>query len=66
MPSYRLTWKIDIDAVDEVTAAREARRYQLDPGAIVGVFDVTDMHGRTTRVDLDEHDEGSTDDKDPK
>ena len=61
MPQYRLTWEIDIDADDVVTAAREARRYQLDPDAIVGVFEVTDKDGHTTRVDLDELDDGSID-----
>lgn len=56
MPQFRLTWEIDIDADDAVTACREARRMQLDAGAIVGAFDVTDKEGRTVHIDLDEMD----------
>lgn len=51
---YRVTWTIDVEAVDEVSAARRARRYQLNPAAQVGVFEVTCKDGHTVRVDLDE------------
>jgi hypothetical protein len=53
MASYRVTWTIDVDADDDVTAARKAQRYQRTPGAEVGVFEVTDEEGRTVTVDLD-------------
>jgi hypothetical protein len=56
MPSYRLTWTIDLDADDAVSAARKARRYQLDPHAQVGVFEVADKDFRVEKVDLDEQD----------
>ena len=55
MASYRVTWSIDVDAEDDVTAAREAQRYQRKPGAEVGVFEVTDKEGRTVTIDLDAH-----------
>ena len=53
MASFRVTWTIDVDAHDEVTAAKEAQRYQRTPGAEVGVFEVTDKEGRTVTVYLD-------------
>jgi hypothetical protein len=40
MPSYRVTWTIDVDADDEVTVAREAQRHQCKPGTEVGVFEL--------------------------
>ena len=55
MASYRVTWTIDVDAADDVTAAREAQRYQRKPGAEVGVFEVTDKEGWTVTIDLDAH-----------
>jgi hypothetical protein len=56
MPSFRLTWTIDIDAPDPVAAARRAREYQLRPDAEVGVFDVVDEQGSVVMVDLDADD----------
>jgi hypothetical protein len=53
MASFRVTWTIDVEADDDVTAAREAQRYQRKPGAAVGVFEVTGEGGRTVTVDLD-------------
>lgn len=55
MPEYRVTWEMDIEADTPQDAAKQARQYQLDPTAIVGVFDVRDhATGAQHRVDLDE------------
>jgi hypothetical protein len=54
MPSFRLTWTMDIEADDAESAARAARAYQLRPSAIVGVFDVASDDGQVVTVDLDE------------
>jgi hypothetical protein len=54
MASFRVNWKIDLDGSDAISAARAARRWQLDPDAQVGAFEVTDKEGRTVNVDLDE------------
>ena len=53
IPSFRVTWTIDVEGDDEVDAAEEARRYQRLPGAKVSVFDVIDEAGRKATVDLD-------------
>lgn len=61
MPEYRVKWEMDVEADTPEEAARVARDYQLDPEAIVGVFDVykRDGHGGNehpptrVRVDLD-------------
>jgi hypothetical protein len=47
-----VTWTIDVDADDEVVAAREAQRYHR---RVVRrwVFEVTDKEGRSVIVDLD-------------
>ena len=62
---YLVRWTIDIDADTPEDAARQAREYQLDPDAIVGVFDVAPRHGIHSlamggkvfaHIDLDEMD----------
>jgi hypothetical protein len=65
MPEYRVRWEINIEADTPEEAARIARDYQLDPEAIVGVFDVREWKtalrgapaGDPVRVDLDVLDE---------
>lgn len=54
MASFRLRWEIDVDADDAAAAARQARDYQLRPGAQVGVFEVADEQGSVVEIDLDE------------
>lgn len=39
---YRVRWEIDIDADNEVDAAKQAREMQLDAGASSTVFSVAD------------------------
>lgn len=56
MPTYNVTWEIDIDADTPEEAAREARRYQRE-GTWVGVFNVFDERGDGHHVDLDELDQ---------
>ena len=41
MPSYHVTWNIDIDADTPEAAAREARRIQADPESTATVFSVS-------------------------
>ena len=54
MSDYRVTWQIDVEADDPVSAAREAQRMQRDHKGADWSFDVTDKDGRTTTVDLEE------------
>jgi hypothetical protein len=54
MPDFHVTWEIEVVAEDPVAAAREAEKSQRKAGAWASVFDVTDDHGETTRVDLAE------------
>lgn len=53
---YRVVWEIDIPATSPEEAARQARTYQRDEKAIVGVFEVYDQEGKAHKVDLDELD----------
>jgi len=54
MPSYLVTWQIDVNAANPIEAAKEALRIQLDAGrSWSGVFDVED-EDQKFRVDLDE------------
>jgi hypothetical protein len=53
MPSYRVTWTIDIDADGPYDAARRALQIQRDPASIATVFDVTDREtGKETQWDV--------------
>lgn len=57
---YTVTWTIQLDAESPLEAAREAKKWQLDPESIANVFLVRESkYGRSAneRVDLDE--EGS-------
>lgn len=51
MKRYLVTWEIDIEAENEVEAAKMARKYQLDPESIATVFTVI---GESYVVDLEE------------
>jgi hypothetical protein len=53
----RVKWEIDIDSETAANAARKALAIQRNHESITTVFDVTDRHGRTTRVDLTEGEE---------
>lgn len=37
---YRVRWEIELDAKSPADAAKRAREMQLDPGAMVGGFEV--------------------------
>lgn len=41
--TFRVTWEIDVDADDPVTAAREAQRIMRDPASTANVFVVHDL-----------------------
>lgn len=56
MPEYRVTWEIDVEADDAVSAAREAQRSQRKIGTWANVFDCWSDAGQVARVDLAEHD----------
>ena len=49
---FRVSWTIDIDARTPRAAARKALAIHRNPASIATVFDVTDTHGNTVRVDL--------------
>lgn len=51
MPSYNVTWDIEIDADSPEEAARKALLIQRDPTSMAQVFDVSDGE-EITRVDL--------------
>lgn len=40
MPTYRVIWRIDIQAESAVAAAEQAREVQRDPGSIASLFEV--------------------------
>lgn len=54
MPSYRVTWEIDIDADTPRAAAEQALGIQRRAGSSATVFDCIDEKGVTHRIDLDE------------
>ena len=58
---YRVHWEMDVPTDSPEGAARQARAYQRDPTAVVGVFEVIDQNGKVYRVDLDELDGVSVD-----
>jgi hypothetical protein len=53
MATYKVTWKIDVEADCPTDAARLARAYQVDPDTTATIFDVRKAHAKTVRVDLD-------------
>lgn len=59
MPEYTVRWEMDVHADSPREAAEVARRFQRDPTAMVGVFDVYSPEGEC-RIDLDD-DEGEHD-----
>lgn len=58
MPTYHLTWEIDLEADSPLEAARLARHYQTKPDTTATVFSVQE-HDTTEalRIDLTEIDE---------
>lgn len=54
MPEYHVTWEIDLHEDDPVAAARYALEIQRNPESTATVFDVTDEHGLTYHVDLED------------
>lgn len=44
MPTYRVTWEIDIDADRPRAAAERAQEIMRDPESIATVFKVEDAH----------------------
>lgn len=56
MPSYRVTWEIDIETErgDPAEAAEKAWEHVRRPDSTANVFDVYDEDGNVTRVDLQE------------
>lgn len=53
---YIVKWEIDVEAENELEAAREARRIQLDPASIATVFDVFRITDKTC-IDLEDYKE---------
>jgi hypothetical protein len=45
MPSYRVIWRIDIQAESAVDAAERAREVQRDPESIASLFEVIERPG---------------------
>lgn len=53
MPTYHVTWLIEVDADTPVEAAREARRIQLDPSNEATSFMIWDYtNDKDIEVDL--------------
>lgn len=52
MPTYRVTWDIDIDGTTPLEAARMAQTIMRDADSTATVFTVTDENGHTTTLDL--------------
>lgn len=50
MPTYRVIWRIDIQAESAVAAAERAREVQRDPESIASLFEVIEcpVPGRVT------------------
>lgn len=43
MKTYRVTWTIDVEAIDPVEAAKHAKAIQVRQDSIANVFEVVDM-----------------------
>lgn len=53
MPSYCVTWEIDINAETSLLAAKEALKVQRDPSSSATVFSVVDESGEIAWIDLE-------------
>lgn len=53
MPEYYVRWDIDLKAESPEDAARTALAIMRDPDSLATVFEVIDVHGEITTVDLD-------------
>ena len=53
LKQYLVKWEIDIDAKDEVDAARQALAVQRDPNSSATIFDVFRITDKT-RIDYEE------------
>lgn len=56
LKQYLVKWEIDIDAKDEVDAARQALAVQRDPNSSATIFDVFRITDKT-RIDLEDYEE---------
>jgi hypothetical protein len=54
MPSYKVTWTIDIEADDPLDAASQALFIHRNTASIATVFDVTNEKGETVTIDFEE------------
>ena len=52
MPEFVVSWEIDIDADDQLSAAKIAEEIMRDHSIFGNIFDVVDEDGRKFRVDL--------------
>lgn len=52
MPTYLVTWEIEVDAATPVIAAEIAQSIQRDPDSWATVYKVFDETGRVVDVDL--------------
>lgn len=52
MPEFTVTWTIDVDGKSPEDAAANARAIMLDEHSMATVFDVADLSGSITRIDL--------------
>ncbi|MHB2008057.1 MAG: BsuBI/PstI family type II restriction endonuclease, partial [Acidobacteriaceae bacterium] len=57
MPPFSVVWEIDIEADSPEEAAETARYYQTVLGTTATVFEVRDMMGKITWVDLLDNEE---------
>lgn len=54
MPSYHVSWEIELDAGSPEEAAAEALSVHRDPGSMATVFIVTAEDGTRYTVDMEE------------
>lgn len=57
MPTYTITWTIDLEAEDPRRAIEQALQIQRDPRSQAVVFDVRQESGRKFRIDLADEDD---------
>ena len=51
MPTYRVIWRIDIQAESAVAAAERAREVQRDPESVASLFEVIERPGPGRETD---------------